>query len=114
MFDEATGKPMKARTGEGYDKRRGKVPCEATIGCKKGHWKENPDLSESQRQVIDLYHASVATGGACLNEAERSDWYLAVLFGRMRELEVIHARNLQEGFIATLTMASSPGMVPDE
>jgi hypothetical protein len=87
MFDEETGTPIKARSGEGFAKRIGKVPCESTIGCKKGHWKDAPDLNAPQQGVIDLFHASMASGGACLSEDERSDWWLMQTFGKLRSLE---------------------------
>ena len=87
MFDEETGEPIKARSGDGYDLRRGKTPCEASIGCAKGHYNEQPDLNASQQSVIDLYHASRASGGAVLSEAERSDWWLAETFGKLYEID---------------------------
>jgi hypothetical protein len=37
--------------------------------------------------VIDLFHASIASGGACLSEDERSDWWLMQTFGKLRSLE---------------------------
>lgn len=87
MFDEETGQPIKARDGKGYARRTHKTPCEASIGCAKGHYNEKPDLNASQEAVIDLYLASRATSGQCLNEAERADWWLMGAFGKMREIE---------------------------
>jgi len=92
MFDEETGEPIKARSGEGYDLRRGKTPCEASIGCAKGHYNEKPDLNAQQRSVIDLYNASRASGGSCLTESERRDWWLAETFGKLYEIDQRIAR----------------------
>ena len=89
MFNEETGEPVPKRGGKrgDFEPRRTLVPCETLAGCKKGHWKQFPDLSPRQLATIDLYYAAKATGGAILNEKERSDWWLAETFGRMRELE---------------------------
>jgi len=87
MFDEETGQPIKSRDGKGYAKRTHKTPCDASIGCAKGHYNDKPDLNPSQEAVITLYFAAQATGGACLNEAERKDWWLLETLGRMKEVE---------------------------
>jgi hypothetical protein len=99
MFDEETGQPIKSRDGNGYAVRTHKVPCEASIGCAKGHYNDKPDLNAYQEAVIELYNASRATGGAMLNEAERSDWWLMQAFGQMREIEEKVARNSLEAAI---------------
>lgn len=96
MFDEETGQPIKSRDGKGWAKRTHKVPCEASIGCAKGHYNEKPDLNPMQDAVISLYFASAATGGACLNEAERRDWWLMETFGLLREIEERLKRNAIE------------------
>lgn len=99
MFDEETGQPIKARDGKGWAKRTHKVPCDASIGCAKGHYNETPDLNATQEAVISLYSASRATGGACLNEAERRDWWLMETFGLLREVEERIHRNSIEASI---------------
>lgn len=96
MFDEETGQPVKARDGKEWAKRTHKVPCDASIGCAKGHYNENPDLNKNQEAVISLYLASQATGGACLNDAERNDWWLMETFGLLREIEERVKRNTIE------------------
>lgn len=96
MFDEETGQPIKARDGKGYAPRTHKTPCDASIGCAKGHYNDRPDLNATQEAVISLYMASRATGGACLNEAERNDWWLMETFGLLREIEERIKRNTLE------------------
>jgi len=90
---------MKARDGSGWVKRTHKTPCEASIGCAKGHYNQNPDLNETQEAVITLYLASRSTGGAVLNEAERADWWLAETFGKLREIEERVNRSTMETMI---------------
>lgn len=99
MFDEETGQPIKSRDGKGYAPRVSKVPCDASIGCAKGHYNQNPDLNKNQEAVISLYLASRATGGACLNEAERNDWWLTETFGLLREVEERVNKNTMESLI---------------
>lgn len=88
-------------------KRPGKVPCEASIGCPKGHW-ANPKhraLTAAEESLVRLYHASVASGGAMLNEHERSDSVLAVLFSRLSI--VFQAKHTSE--LATAVAARMQG-----
>ena len=99
MFNEETGQPIKARDGKGYAKRLHKTPCEASIGCAKGHYNDKPDLNATQEAVITLYLASRSTGGAVLNEAERADWWLAETFGQLREIEQRVDRSTMETMI---------------
>jgi hypothetical protein len=99
MFDEESGQPIKARDGNGYAKRTHKTPCDASIGCAKGHYNDKPDLNPSQEAVISLYLASRASGGAMLNEAERRDWWLAETFGQLREIEERVNKNTMENLI---------------
>lgn len=103
MFDEETGKPIQKRDKSGYAERTGKVPCESSLGCKKGHWQEKPDLNPPQQGVLDLYHASIASGGACLSDDERSDWWLMQTFGKLRMLEEQYKRQSLELLAARLT-----------
>jgi hypothetical protein len=86
-FDEETGEPKKTRKGDGYELRKGKVPCEASIGCAKGHYNQLPDLNDQQKAVIDLYEASKVSGGSMLNEAEKRDWWLLETFARLHEVD---------------------------
>ena len=87
MFDEK-GSPIPKRFGqEGYESRIGKTPCEADhIGCPKGHWRDQPDLTDRQKSVIDLFRASLATGGRSLTDAEAKDWFLNGVFADLMEL----------------------------
>lgn len=87
MFDEETGEAIRSRDGKGFAVRIHNTPCDASIGCAKGHYNDKPDLNPSQEAVITLYNASKATGGVVLNEAERSDWWLTETFSKMREIE---------------------------
>lgn len=100
QYDEKTGEVEIGRDGEPV-RRIGKVPCDASIGCPKGHWSapKARALTESEDMLIALYHASKATGGAILNEHERTDNVLVLLFAY---LERIHqARNTNE-FASTM------------
>ena len=87
MF-EPNGDPSKKRfPNEGYEKRVGKVPCELSVGCPKGHWKDKPDLTPQQLEAIKLYRASRATSGRCLTIAESQDYFLTWLFAELYEAE---------------------------
>ena len=66
MFDEESGQPIKARDSKGYAKRLHKTPCEASIGCAKGHYNEKPYLNATQEAVSTLYLASRSTGGSVI------------------------------------------------
>jgi len=95
MFDE---RGIVERSGKQMP-RRGPVPCETSIGCEKGHWKTNPDLSPGEAIMIDLYQSSKATGGQSLNGAERDSDFLVECFSGFVEIEQIvedkkHARDL--------------------
>lgn len=86
MFDEK-GAPIPKRFGkDGYESRVGKTPCETSIGCPKGHWKDRPDLTPEQKGVIDLFRSSLATGGRSLTVAESQDWFLTKIFADLLEL----------------------------
>lgn len=92
-FDESTGMPERNRDGRGYMPRRGPVPCEASVGCPKGHWKDKPDLSKAQQSIIDLFWAC-RSGTARL---KRGDMWLSNLFGQFeRAIE----RSRSEALIA--------------
>lgn len=108
MFDEETGLPVKSRPGSPheYDPRVGRVPCESSIGCKKGHWKDEPDLNAAQANVIDLFWSSACSGGAFLSQRERADWWLMSLFG---QLEAIRDANKRAASASMLGVMS--GMV---
>lgn len=87
MFDE-DGELVPKRFGkEGYEPRTTKVPCDLSIGCPKGHYSTNPDLNDNQRAVITLYRASIATGGRCLTDAERNDWFLTNVFAELQRAD---------------------------
>lgn len=48
-----------AKNGRGQPiKRVGPVPCEASLGCPKGHWRDEIKLKPYQSAVIDLFFAS--------------------------------------------------------
>jgi hypothetical protein len=101
MFDEETGEAIRSRDRKGYAERTGKTPCEASIGCAKGHYNDNPDLNAKQEAVISLYQASKVSGGAMLNEAERSDWWLLQTFAAMREIEDrVSRQSLEQSILA--------------
>lgn len=58
-----------------------KPPCEKpNIKCPKGHWSKPIELRAGDRKLIELYEASVASGGAMLTEAERRDEILHFVF----------------------------------
>ncbi len=84
MFDDK-GEVVIGRDGL-PDKRRGPTPCEATIGCPKGHWSDKPDLTDGQQAVIDLFHSAKATGGRSLTEREANDDFLMVAFAKLEEI----------------------------
>lgn len=101
-FDEETGQPKKTRDGKGFELRKGKVPCESSVGCAKGHYNDKPDLNVAQEAVIELYAASAVCGGAMLNDAERSDWWLLEAFSRLRSIDqLIRNQQLQEIGLST-------------
>lgn len=86
MFD-AQGMPVPKRFNEkGYETRTGPVPCELSVGCPKGHWKDKPDLTNAQAAVVSLFRAVQATSGRCLTEAERNDWFLTLVFAELYEV----------------------------
>jgi len=86
-----------------YDARVGKVPCETSIGCKKGHWKDKPDLNPSQEAVIDLFYSSRATGGAFLSRAERRDWWLLTIFARLQAISEANERSASSSLLSCIT-----------
>lgn len=58
-----------------------KPPCEKShIGCAKGHWSKPIQLTAGDRKLIDLFEASMASGGSMLTEAERKDEILKFVF----------------------------------
>ena len=95
QYNESTGEVEEGRDGEPVP-RRGKLPCDASIGCAKGHW-SNPKirrLTAAEEMLVTLYHASKATGGQVLNEHERADDVLVVLFAHLER--IYQARNTSE------------------
>jgi hypothetical protein len=95
QYNEQDGEVTIGRDGEPM-KRLGKTPCEARIGCAKGHWADLKfrRLTLAEESLVALFHASKATGGAMLSEDERRDDVLALLFSY---LERIHqARNIND------------------
>ena len=95
QYDEKSGEVEVGRDGNPA-KRITRTPCEASLGCAKGHWAtpKARALTKSEEMLVALYHASKATGGAVLNEHERNDNVLVLLFSY---LERIHqARNTNE------------------
>jgi hypothetical protein len=88
MFDEK-GIPVAKRFGEeGYEARVGKVQCETSLGCVKGHWKDKPDLNTEQRGVIRLFRSCQATSGRCLTKAESKDYFLTWVFAELYEVAI--------------------------
>lgn len=87
QYDEATGEVTIGRDGEPMQ-RLGKVPCEASVGCAKGHWQKptHRPLTAMEESMVSLYHASKATGGAILSEDERRDDVLALLFSYLERI----------------------------
>lgn len=64
------------------------MPCDSSLGCAKGHYndlKVRP-LTWREQGLLDRFHASKATGGAILTEAERRDDCLARLFGYLERI----------------------------
>jgi hypothetical protein len=87
MF-EKNGVPVAKRyPSKGYESRVGKVPCETSIGCPKGHWKDKPDLNRDQEAVIRLFRCSQATSGRCLTAVESKDYFLNWVFAELYEAE---------------------------
>lgn len=70
IYDEKTGEPRMIR-GELRERVKG-PPCEIDV-CKKGHWSNPIEIRPQDMPAIRLYEAVQATGGACLNEAEKND-----------------------------------------
>jgi hypothetical protein len=105
MF-EPNGDPIKKRfPHEGYEPRVGKVPCELSVGCPKGHWKDKPDLTKEQEATIKLFRASQATAGRCLTAAESQDYFLNWLFAELYEAESRITRMQTVGSIEGLIAA---------
>lgn len=105
MF-EANGDPIAKRyPHKGYEARIGKVPCETSIGCPKGHWKDKPDLDSSQESVIRLFRSSQATSGRCLTTAETQDYFLNWVFAELYETEARITRMQTVGSIEGLIAA---------
>jgi|688.fasta_scaffold309422_3 hypothetical protein len=79
MFDEESGKVILDRVGL-PEPRRGLTPCECSIGCAKGHWKDEPDLTPGEDAVLTLWRAQ-----STLTEAERRDDFLQGAFAALEE-----------------------------
>lgn len=108
MYDEEKGIPI-MRNGIDYDKRRGPVMCEASIGCPKGHWRDNPDLNESQLAVIDLFEASRASGGRLLTDSEAGDWFLTMCFAKLQAALTRFESNQRQRLENALIVATAAG-----
>lgn len=88
-YDEETGEPrVSVRTGERLERLKESTLLCVMDKCPKGHYSKPIELSEADRQVVDLYRAAKATGGAVLNEEERRDNILKLVFG---QLDVVFA-----------------------
>lgn len=109
-FDEETGEPVHdARTGKGFMLRRDKVPCETSIGCRKGHWKDKPDLTTEESRVLSLYWASKATNGAALSVAHKRSRWLMGLLGRMECSAAVVAAGTHRALVSAVVAAAKGG-----
>lgn len=109
QYDEATGKVEIGRDGKPVP-RRGRLPCEASIECPKGHWTapKGRRLTKQEEWAVSLYHSAKATGGAVMSPDERSCNVLALLFSHLERMH--QARNTSElASIMTATMARLKG-----
>ena len=95
QYDEATGNVEDGRDNNPLP-RRGKVPCDASIGCAKGHWSapKGRKLTKSEEWAIALYHSAKATGGAILSQDERNCEILTLLFSYLERMH--QAKNTSE------------------
>lgn len=71
---------MLERMGRNPEKRIGKTPCEASIGCPKGHYKDRPDLDSGEEAVLVLWRSQES-----LTKAERQDDFLCGAFAALSE-----------------------------
>lgn len=87
QYNESKGEVTVGRDGKPM-KRLGKVPCDSSLGCPKGHYSspKHRDLTAQEESLLSLFYAVKATGGAVLNEDERSDECLAVLFSHLERI----------------------------
>ena len=108
FYDEKTGEPRKSR-GKLLERIK-PPPCETDDGCKKGHWKNQKKVHVRDYALLNLYEAARATGGANLNERERSDGLCMHLLAKVDQFyRNAEAAALRAQLTATLlTVASKP------
>jgi len=99
-YDEESGAPIKDRDGE-WRLRRDKVPCEVSIGCLKGHWKDEPDLKPSEERILRLWWSCRSTMGRSLTADELEDRWLINLLGGLTQtyeeaVRLAQSRDLQQ------------------
>jgi hypothetical protein len=99
-YDEESGAPVKDRDGS-YRLRRDKTPCEASIGCLKGHWKDSPDLKPREERILRLWWSSRGTMGRSLTDDQLSDRWLVGLLGELTQsyeeaVRMANSRDLQQ------------------
>lgn len=83
-------------------------PCEKPHqGCPKGHWSKPIELRAGDRRLVELYEASVATGGAILTEAERRDDILLFVFSLL-SIHYEHSRQVSFATSIRAAIASIP------
>jgi hypothetical protein len=98
MFDEETGKVMVDRVGLPVV-RPGLTPCECSVGCPKGHWRDNPDLIAGEEAVVRLWQSGHLT------DAERADTFLSGAIAALSEQQArIDKRSQDELILALVTM----------
>jgi hypothetical protein len=102
QYDEATGEVAENKRDGRPMERLGKVPCDSSLGCAKGHYskpKYRP-LTAQEEVIVRTYHASKASGGRMLTDAELSDECLAALFSH---LERLHSARTSRDTAAAIT-----------
>ena len=86
--------------------RVGKVPCDSSIKCPKGHYSESPDLTAGQYQVLALWRCP-----QMLSDAEKNDDFLLGAFAALSEQEqvILDAKRSHEIALQIATGASANG-----
>lgn len=98
MFDESDGKVMVDKVGLPII-RPGLTPCECSVGCAKGHWRNNPDLTAGEEAVVRLWQSGHLT------DAERADAFLSGAIAALTEQQArIDKRSQDELILALVTM----------
>lgn len=110
QYNEDDGEVTIGRDGQPM-KRAGKTPCEASLGCPKGHWSQPKyrPLTRQEEMLVALYHSAKATGGAVLSEKERRDDVLALLFSYLERIHQARAVNDMASTMAA-TMVQMRGL----